>query len=39
LRLLLVEFVGWRRQAQRSWVAFAAGVALFCALAFALNLY
>ena len=39
LRLLLVEFVGWRRQAQRSWVAVAAGVALFCALAFALNLY
>jgi fumarate reductase subunit D len=39
LRLLLVEFSGWRRQAQRGWVAVAAGVALFCALAFALNLY
>lgn len=39
LRLLLVEFVGWHRQAQRSWVAVAAGVALFCALTFALNLY
>jgi fumarate reductase subunit D len=39
VRLLFVEFVGWRRQAQRSWVAVAAGVALFCALAFALNLY
>lgn len=39
LRLLLVEFVGWRRQARGSWVALAAGVAVFCALAFALNLY
>ncbi len=39
LRLLLIEFVGWRRQAKQSWVAIAAGVALFCALAFALNLY
>lgn len=39
LRLLSVEFIGWRRPAQRSWVAVATGVALFCALAFALNLY
>jgi len=39
LRLLLVEFAGWRRQAMRGWVAVAAGVAMFCALAFALNLY
>jgi fumarate reductase subunit D len=39
LRLLLVEFSGWRRRAQESWIAVAAGVALFCALAFALNLY
>jgi fumarate reductase subunit D len=38
-RLLLIEFVGWRREARRSWVAIAAGVAAFCALAFALNLY
>lgn len=39
VRLLLVEFSGWRRQAQRGWVAVAAGAALFCALTFALNLY
>jgi fumarate reductase subunit D len=39
LRLLLVEFAGWRREAQQSWVAVAAGVAVFCTLAFALNLY
>jgi fumarate reductase subunit D len=39
LRLLFVEFAGWRRQAMRGWVAVAAGVAMFCALAFALNLY
>ncbi len=39
MRLLFVEFAGWRRQAMRGWVAVAAGLAMFCALAFALNLY
>lgn len=39
LRLLVVEFAGWRVQAAKSWVAVAAGFALFCALTFALNLY
>lgn len=39
LRLLVIEFVGWRPAAARSWVAVAAGAALFCTLAFALNLY
>ncbi|MGH8852119.1 MAG: succinate dehydrogenase [Casimicrobiaceae bacterium] len=39
VRLLAIELVGWRREAARSWVAVAAGAAVFCALAFALNLY
>jgi fumarate reductase subunit D len=39
LRLLLVEFVGWRRESQHAWLAAAGGAAAFCALAFALNLY
>ena len=38
LRLLLVEFVGWRSDAQKALIATAGGVAVFCALAFALNL-
>jgi fumarate reductase subunit D len=38
LRLLLVEFVGWRSDAQKALIATAGGVAAFCALAFALNL-
>jgi fumarate reductase subunit D len=38
LRLLFVEFVGWRSEAQKMLIASAAGVAAFCALAFALNL-
>lgn len=38
LRLLLIEFVGWRREAQPALLAAAGGVAVFCALAFALNL-
>ena len=38
LRLLLVEFVGWRSESQKALIAGAAGIAAFCALAFALNL-
>jgi succinate dehydrogenase subunit D len=38
LRLLFVEFVGWRNEAQKVLIATAGGVAAFCALAFALNL-
>jgi fumarate reductase subunit D len=38
LRLLLVEFFGWRREAQNALIALAGGAAAFCALAFALNL-
>jgi fumarate reductase subunit D len=38
LRLLVVEFVGWKGDAQKSMLAAAAGVAAFCALLFALNL-
>ena len=38
LRLLFVEFVGWRSETQKALLAAAAGVAAFCALAFALNL-
>jgi fumarate reductase subunit D len=37
LRLLLVEFVGWRRGVQQALIAVAAGIALACALLFALN--
>jgi fumarate reductase subunit D len=39
LRLLLVEFAGWRREAQHLLLALAGGGAAFCALAFALNLF
>jgi fumarate reductase subunit D len=38
LRLLFVEFVGWRSEAQKAMIATAGGAAVFCALAFALNL-
>ena len=38
LRLLFVEFVGWRSETQKMLIASAGGVAAFCALAFALNL-
>jgi fumarate reductase subunit D len=38
LRILFVEFVGWRSEAQKALLAAAGGVALFCAVAFALNL-
>ena len=38
LRLLFVEFVGWRSEAQKMLIASAGGVAAFCALVFALNL-
>jgi fumarate reductase subunit D len=38
LRLLLIEFVGWKSDAQKTLIAAAAGAAAFCALAFALNL-
>ena len=39
LRLLLIEFGGWRRQSQGALIALAGGAAVFCALAFALNLF
>lgn len=39
LRLLLIEFGGWRREAQPVLIALAGGAAAFCALAFALNLF
>jgi fumarate reductase subunit D len=39
LRLLLIEFGGWRREAQSALLALAGGAAAFCALAFALNLF
>jgi fumarate reductase subunit D len=38
LRLLFVEFVGWKRESQKAMIAVAGGAAVFCALAFALNL-
>jgi len=38
LRLLFVEFVGWKREWQKALIAVAGGVAAFCVLAFALNL-
>ncbi|HTS22080.1 MAG TPA: succinate dehydrogenase [Casimicrobiaceae bacterium] len=37
LRLLLVEFVGWKSEGQKALLAVAGGVAAFCAIAFALN--
>jgi len=39
LRLLLIEWGGWRREAQPALLALAGGAAAFCALAFALNLF
>ena len=38
LRLLLIEFVGWKSESQKALIAAAGGIAAFCALAFALNL-
>jgi len=38
LRLLFVEFVGWKRDSQKALIAVAGGVAAFCALVFALRL-
>ena len=38
LRLLLVEFHGWRAGQQPALIAAAAGCATLCALLFALNL-
>lgn len=37
VRLLFVEFVGWRAEWQKSAIALAAAAALACALLFALN--
>jgi fumarate reductase subunit D len=37
VRLLFVEFVGWRAEWQKTAIAFAAAAALGCALLFALN--
>lgn len=37
VRLLLVEFVGWRAEWQKTALAVAGAVALACALLFALN--
>ncbi len=39
LRLLLIEFVGWRRESQALLLAVGGGAAVGCALAFALNLF
>jgi fumarate reductase subunit D len=39
LRLLFIEFVGWRGEAQNALLAVAGGTAAFCALLFALNLF
>jgi fumarate reductase subunit D len=38
LRLLFVEFVGWKSESQKALIAAAGGVAALCAIAFALNL-
>jgi fumarate reductase subunit D len=37
LRLLFVEFVGWKSEAQKAAIAVAGGLAALCAIAFALN--
>jgi len=37
-RLLFVEFVGWKSEGRKTALAIAAGLALACALLFALNL-
>lgn len=39
LRLLLIEFGGWRRERQNALIAVAGGTAVLCALLFALNLF
>ena len=39
LRLLLIEFAGWRGEAQPTLIAVAGGAAALCALVFALNLF
>ena len=39
LRLLLIEFVGWRRESQAMLLAAAGAATACCALAFALNLF
>ena len=37
LRLLFIEFVGWKSEAQKALIAVAGGITAFCAIAFALN--
>ena len=37
LRLLVIEFGGWKAESQKTMLAAAGGVAAFCALLFALN--
>jgi fumarate reductase subunit D len=37
LRLLFIEFVGWKSEAQKALIAVAGGIAALCAIAFALN--
>jgi succinate dehydrogenase subunit D len=37
LRLLFVEFVGWKSEAQKAAIAVTGGLAVFFAIAFALN--
>jgi len=37
VRLLFIEFVGWKSEAQKAAIAVAGGLAAFCAIAFALN--
>jgi len=37
VRLLFVEFVGWRAEWQKTAIAVVAGASLACALLFALN--
>jgi len=39
LRLLFIEWGGWRAEAQPALLALSGGAAAFCALAFALNLF
>jgi len=38
LRLLFIEFVGWKRESQKALIAVAGGLAAFCTLVFALRL-
>jgi len=38
LRLLFIEFVGWKREPQKALIAVAGGLAAFCAIVFALRL-